>query len=118
MSLNRALTNYINSLQIGETAQNDKWKDEMFQKFSNLISELSSEKQAVFIFGIHQKICHYGYDKLACEIMLQYGEDVLPQALEFFGKYRVSHPNGDNFGLNFLFLNHICQKVRPVLKSL
>ena len=86
MSLNSALNNYISSLQFGESEQDKTWNDEMFQKFSNLISDLSSEKQAVFIFGIHQKICHSGYDKLACEIMLQYGEDVLPQALEFFGK--------------------------------
>ena len=82
-----ALNCYISSLQYGESTQDNKWTDEMFQKFSNLISELSSEKQAVFIFGIHQKICHSGYDKLACEIMLQYGEDMLPQALEFFGKH-------------------------------
>jgi len=89
-----ALNNYISSLQFGESAQDKTWNDEMFQKFSNLISDLSSEKQAVFIFGIHQKICHSGYDKLACEIMLQYGEDVLPQALEFFGKkeYRSGLP--------------------------
>ena len=86
-SFSSALNCYISSLQYGESAQDKKWTDEMFQKFSNLISELSSEKQAVFIFGIHQKICHSGYDKLACEIMLQYGEDMLPQALEFFGKY-------------------------------
>ena len=85
-----ALNCYISSLQYGESEQDKKWTDEMFQKFSNLISELSSEKQAVFIFGIHQKICHSGYDKLACEIMLQYGEDMLPQALEFFGKYLVN----------------------------
>ena len=99
-----ALQNYIEALQFGHLVakselgkkrkEKENWNDEMFQKFSKLISELSSEKQAVFIFGINEKIKYPSFYQLASEILLQFGEDTLSQALECFGKkeYKTGLP--------------------------
>ena len=88
------MKNYIAALQFGRLVQKESWINEIFQKFSKLISELPYAKQAVFIYSVTDKICYDAFNQLALEIFLNYGEDTLSKALELFGKkeYRTGLP--------------------------